>query len=88
MHDLNIREDIEDLEWKELYPGILVYRNMLKDPEKAYKIMMDSEASSGGRYFFKEWAPWAQFGTYTQSKDEYEMLSAEKNQTFDFPQQI
>lgn len=82
MHYLNLREDIENLEWEELYPGIIVYRNMLSNPNKAYDIMMNSESSSNGKYFFKEWTPWAEFGTYTQRKDEQEYIDAERGEIF------
>jgi hypothetical protein len=54
MNYLNAREDIDSLEWDEIYPGIIVYRNMLKDPAKAYEIMMNSESSSEGKHFFKK----------------------------------
>lgn len=83
MHSLNIREDIDNLDWEEIYPGVIVYRNMLSDPEKAYQIMVDSDANSKGRFFFKDWGPWAQFGTYTQNKDEFELESAERGEMFD-----
>lgn len=83
MHNLNIVEDIENLEWEEIYPGVIVYRNMLKDPAKAYDVMMNSEANSKGKYFFRDWSPWSTFGTYTQRKDEIEIQSAEKGDIFD-----
>lgn len=83
MHNLNLREDIDDLEWKELYPGVIVYKNMLSNPDTAYQIMMDSEQNANGQYFFKKWEPWAQFGTYTQCKDEEEQKFAQKNEKFE-----
>lgn len=83
MHNLNIREDIDNLYFEELYPGVILYRNMLSDAGKAYEIMMNSEANSKGRYFFKEWTPWAQFGTYTQAKFDNELTSAERGEVFD-----
>lgn len=82
MHTLNLREDIKDLEWEELYPGVIVYHNMLQDPENAYKVMMDSEKDGDGQYFFRKWDPWAQFGTYTQCKGEEEQINAEKGERF------
>jgi hypothetical protein len=88
MHSLNIIENVEDLEWEEIYPGVIVYRNMLKDPDKAYNVMMNSEANSNGKYFFREWGPWASFGTYTQRKDEIEITSAERGDIFDAEQQL
>jgi hypothetical protein len=68
MSKLNLRNDIDDLNYEEIYPGIIVYKNMLNDPEKAYETMMKSEQSSEGKYFFKKWEPWSSFGTYTQAK--------------------
>jgi len=81
MHNINLRDDINDLVWEELYPGVIVYRNMLSDPKKAYEVMMDSELNSNGRYFFKKWDPWAHFGTYTQAKHEND--EAEKGPQYD-----
>ena len=78
MHSLNLREDINNLSWEEIYPGVIVYRNMLSNPEKAYDVMMRSEQNSEGKYFFKKWDPWSHFGTYTQAKSSEEQESAEK----------
>ena len=80
---MNIREDIDNLEWEELYPNVIVYRNMLKDTEQSYKTMMESESSSNGKFFLKEWGPWGKFGTYTQAKWGSEIDSAEKGDIFD-----
>lgn len=88
MHSLNLREDIDNLTWEELYPGVIVYRNMLKNPDKAYDIMMRSEKSSDGKYFFKKWDPWSHFGTYTQAKSSDEQASAEKGLVFDEEQEL
>jgi hypothetical protein len=83
MHNLNIVSNIDDLEWEELIPGVILYRNMLTDPEKAYEVMMQSESSSEGKYFFQEWTPWAQYGTYTQAKQENFWESSIRNEIFD-----
>lgn len=88
MHSLNIRKDIDNLQYEELYTGVIVYRNMLKDPEKAYEVMMNSESNSNGKYFFKEWTPWATFGTYTQRKDGDDYLNAERGEVFDAEEQL
>lgn len=82
MHNLNIVEDINSLVYKEIYPGIIVYQNMLSDPNKAYDIMMNSEANSNGKYFFKDWTPWAQFGTYTAAKEEHFWKDSIQDDTF------
>lgn len=83
MHSLNLRDDIDNLDWEEIYPGVIVYRNMLSNPDKAYEIMMRSDESSNGKYFFKTWDPWAHFGTYTQAKFGAELETAEKGPIFD-----
>lgn len=83
MHSLNLREDIDNLEWEQIYPGVIVYRNMLSNPDKAYEVMMRSDESSNGKYFFKTWDPWAHFGTYTQAKFGAELEAAEKGPIFD-----
>jgi len=86
MHNLNITDDIENLEWEELLPGVILYRNMLSNPELAYEIMMKSESESRGNHFFQDWTQWAQYGTYTQAKQpqewpskKEEMFHLEKN---------
>lgn len=81
MHNLNIVNDIDNLEWEELLPGVILYRNMLTNPSSAYDIMMKSESESKGQYFFQDWTPWAQYGTYTQAKQPQEFPS-EKNEMF------
>lgn len=83
MHNLNLRDDIDSLQWEELYPGVIVYRNMLSNPQKAYEVMMASDTDADGKYFFRKWEPWAHFGTYTQCKSEPEQELAEKGQRFD-----
>jgi predicted 2-oxoglutarate/Fe(II)-dependent dioxygenase YbiX len=82
MHNLNIVDDIDNLKWEELIPGVILYKNMLKDSKKAYEIMMNSEKNSKGKYFFQEWVPWAQYGTYTQPKQQNELENSEKNENF------
>lgn len=81
MHNLIIVDDIDSLDWTELLPGVILYRGMLKDPDLAYKIMMRSESSEESN-FFQKWTPWAQYGTYTQAKEQPMLESAEKNEIF------
>ena len=83
MHYLNLREDIDNLDWIEIYPGVIVYRNMLSNPEEAYETMMNSETSSDGKYFFRKWEPWSHFGTYTQAKFGEEFNEAIRDLNFD-----
>lgn len=80
---IDLTTDTQNLEWEEIYPGIICYRNMLKDPTKAYEIMKKSEESSQGKYFLKEWTAWSDFGTYSAPKDLINLVDVEKNQMFD-----
>lgn len=82
MHNIKFVDNIDDLSWEEIYPGIIVYRNMLSNPKLAFEIMEKSETSSKGKYFFRDWTPWAHFGTYTEPKDYYEQDHAEKTEMF------
>jgi hypothetical protein len=66
---INLRTDVNDLEWDEIYPGVICYRNMLKDPTKAYETMRKSEELASGDYYLSAWTPWSAFGTYSQPKD-------------------
>jgi predicted 2-oxoglutarate/Fe(II)-dependent dioxygenase YbiX len=81
--EIKFTDEINDLVFDEIYPNVLVYRNMLSNPKKAYEIMSRSEASSEGKYYLAAWTPWAQFGTYTQAKWGTEVDNAEKGQIFD-----
>jgi hypothetical protein len=52
-----------NLEVIELYPNILVYKNMFKDVSKLYKILTDSLVQSEDR-LFNPWTQWSIFGEY------------------------
>jgi len=82
MSKLNLVE-VENLEHIELLPEVIVYRNVLKDPQRLYEIMKKSEESSEGKYFLKTWDPWSHFGTYTQIKHGPELETAESGQQFE-----
>ena len=69
------------LEFKEIYPKIIVYKNMFPEIERMNKIVVDSEKNSMGKYYFKDWSRWAIFGTYTQKKNGDELY--EKGQIYD-----
>jgi hypothetical protein len=51
------------LESIEIYPNIVVYKNLFKDIEKSYKILTDSlsETEDG---LFNPWTTWSVFGEY------------------------
>jgi hypothetical protein len=51
------------LEAIEIYPNILVYKNMFKDVSKSYKILTDSLTETEDR-FFSPWTQWSIFGDY------------------------
>jgi hypothetical protein len=51
------------LEAIEIYPKILVYKNMFKDISKSYKILTDSLVESEDR-LFNPWTKWSIFGEY------------------------
>lgn len=47
----------------ELYPRILVYRNMFKDPKKIYEILKESAEGNEDR-LLSQWTQWSIFGDY------------------------
>ena len=51
------------LEAIEIYPNILVYKNMFKDVSKSYKVLTDSFAEIEDR-LFSPWTQWSIFGDY------------------------
>jgi hypothetical protein len=52
-----------NLEAIEIYPKILVYKNLFKDIDKSYNILKDSLLESEDRYF-SPWTQWSIFGDY------------------------
>jgi len=51
------------LEVVEIYPNILVYKNLFKDIKQSYKLLTDSlEEQDGG--IFNTWSQWSIFGKY------------------------
>jgi hypothetical protein len=51
------------LEAIEIYPKILVYKNMFKDISKSYKVLTDSLTETEDR-LFSPWTQWSIFGDY------------------------
>lgn len=51
------------LEVVEIYPNILVYKNLFKDISKSYKILTDSLLETEDR-LFTPWSQWSIFGKY------------------------
>jgi predicted 2-oxoglutarate/Fe(II)-dependent dioxygenase YbiX len=83
MPSIEYTQDTSNLVFDEIYPNVLVYRNMLVDPKKAAEIMAKSEAEGDGKYFLKQWTKWAEFGTYTQIKWGDELNYADKSQQYE-----
>lgn len=54
------------IEVVEIYPAILVYKNVFKDPEKTFNILKDSSKNDEDR-FLGEWTQWSSFGEYINS---------------------
>lgn len=52
-----------NLEAVEIYPKILVYKNMFEDVSKSYKILTDSLTENEDR-LFSPWTQWSIFGDY------------------------
>jgi hypothetical protein len=59
MSDVNKKE----LEFVELYPKIVVYKNMFKDVSKMYETLKESTSNKEDR-LFSMWSPWSRFGEY------------------------
>jgi hypothetical protein len=47
----------------ELYPNIIVYKNLFKDANKNYETLKESTEGDSDR-FFNYWSQWSQFGEY------------------------
>jgi 2OG-Fe(II) oxygenase superfamily len=66
----------ENSEYIEIYPKVFVYRNILKDSAKMYRVLNESDVDAEGKYFLKKWTPWAHFGTYSSIKEQHEIDQA------------
>lgn len=53
----------KQIEAVEIYPKILVYKNMFKDISKSYKVLTDSLIETEDR-IFSPWTQWSIFGEY------------------------
>jgi hypothetical protein len=53
----------DSVEVVEIYPKILIYKNIYKDIEKSIKVLVDSENNNKDRAF-SEWTKWSIFGEY------------------------
>lgn len=53
----------DSVEVIEIYPRILVYRNMFKDPQKNYEVLKESAEGNEDR-LLSQWTQWSIFGDY------------------------
>lgn len=53
----------EELTYVEIYPNILVYKNIFEDPQRMYDIVKNSSENKEER-IFGEWSEWSTFGHY------------------------
>jgi len=62
-----------NLDYKEIYPLIFVYSNMLDQLDRIYDTLRESESrkvneEQNGKYFFDKWKDWFVFGSYMDEK--------------------
>ena len=65
------------LEAIEIYPNILVYKNMFKDISKSYKILTDSLVETDDR-LFSPWTKWSIFGEYLDPMLPWSLIGSDK----------
>ena len=82
MLKIELHHETDDIVFEEIYPNVIVYRDMLVDPEKSYQVMARSETDADGNHYMNKWTPWAQFGTYTQAKWGQELNDALQDEVF------
>lgn len=59
---------LSNLEYKEIYPHIFIYKNLFSDHEKLHSIMQESSHTSDGQFLLGKWKPWFVFGSYADQK--------------------
>ena len=72
-----------DLTYREIYPNIFVYSNLLPDHYQLHEIMRRSEKDSSGNFVYTEWTDWFIFGKYCHSKDQ-NMIIDDIKKTFNY----
>jgi hypothetical protein len=55
--------DNKNIESVEIYPYIVVYKNLYKNIEKGYNLLKDSTDNADDN-FFSKWTKWSEFGEY------------------------
>ena len=68
----------KNIESIEIYPYIVVYKNLYKDIDKVYKILKDSTDNADDN-FFSKWTRWSQFGEYLDPPTKEFRLSDSKD---------
>jgi hypothetical protein len=63
-----------DLSSQEIYKNIRVYKNLIPDCFDLYQSMRRIEQENEGKYLYKPWVKWYDFGTYSEPR-----ISAEGN---------
>lgn len=53
--------------YKEIYPYIYVYEDLMSDSKTLYSLLRESVSCSTGDYYFRGWTDWFGFGKYTDS---------------------
>ena len=52
------------MNYEEIYPSIVVYKNVVEDIDELYDLVVKSETQFKGDFIFEEWIQWFVFGTY------------------------
>jgi len=68
---------IKDLNKKEIFPGVLVYKNMFKDINNTFNIIKQSENISQDTYITK-WQDWGVFGKIAKTVDNFYDIKIEE----------
>lgn len=71
-----------NIEFIEILPKVLVYKNLLTNSKELVEIIKESEKNSNGKYFLQKWTPWSVFGSYTQNKHD-DSYSREYGEMYD-----
>jgi len=58
------------MKYEEIYPSIIVYKDVIGDIDKLYDLVVKSESSSKGDFILEEWVQWFVFGTYVSVRNE------------------
>lgn len=53
------------MDFEEIYPSIVVYKNAVSDIDSLLEKIKYSENKSNGKFILEEWSQWFVFGTYT-----------------------